>query len=96
MFNKLSIITFWAYLMPLGIICATAVIFFYNTVFLVFNFIIILVIAAVVVFCLRAEFLGYAILIVYIGAIVILFLFVIMMLNLKMDPHFRILTLLST
>lgn len=85
MFNKLSIISFWLYLMPLGIVCATAVVFFQNTLYLAFNFIIILAISAAIVFCLRAEFLAYTILIVYIGAIAILFLFVIMMLNLKIN-----------
>lgn len=96
MFNKLSIITFWIYLMPLGIICATAVVFFYNTLYIAFNFIIILAIAASIVFCLRAEFLAYTILIVYIGAIAILFLFVIMMLNLKINLNSVTLTALST
>jgi NADH-quinone oxidoreductase subunit J len=69
--------------MPLGIICATGVIFFYNTLYIAFNFIVILIIAATIVFCLKAEFLAYTILIVYIGAIAVLFLFVIMILNLN-------------
>jgi NADH-quinone oxidoreductase subunit J len=84
MFNKLSITTFWIFLMPLGISCATAVVFFQNTLYIAFNFIIILTVAAAIVFCLKAEFLAYTILIVYIGAIAILFLFVIMMLNLNL------------
>jgi NADH-quinone oxidoreductase subunit J len=84
MFYKLSIITFWIFLIPLGISCATAVVFFQNTLYIAFNFIIILTVAAAIVFCLKAEFLAYTILIVYIGAIAILFLFVIMMLNLNL------------
>jgi NADH-quinone oxidoreductase subunit J len=96
MFNKLSIITFWIYLIPLGIFCATAVVFFHNTLYIAFNFLVILIISVIVVFCLKAEFLGYAILIVYIGAIAILFLFVIMMLNLKVNLNNTTFTLLST
>jgi NADH-quinone oxidoreductase subunit J len=71
--------------MPLGIIGGTAVVFFHNTLYIAFNFIIILTIAVIIVFCLKVEFLAYTILIVYIGAIAILFLFVIMMLNLKIN-----------
>jgi NADH:ubiquinone oxidoreductase subunit 6 (subunit J) len=82
--QKILIITLWLFLIPLGIVGATAVVFFHNTLYIAFNFIIILIIAAVVVFCLKAEFLAYIILIVYIGAIAILFLFVIMMLNLNL------------
>jgi NADH-quinone oxidoreductase subunit J len=70
--------------MPLGISCATAVVFFHNTLYIAFNFIILLTVSAAIVFCLKAEFLAYTILIVYIGAIAILFLFVIMMLNLNL------------
>jgi NADH-quinone oxidoreductase subunit J len=72
------------YLIPLGILCAMAVVFSQNTLYIVFNFIIIILITTIIVFSLRVEFLAYVILIVYIGAIAILFLFVIMMLNLNL------------
>jgi NADH-quinone oxidoreductase subunit J len=42
--------------------------------------------SAVLLFLLNAEFLGLIFIIVYVGAIAVLFLFVVMMLNVKVIP----------
>ena len=55
-----------------------------NPVFSVILLIIIYLLTAIIFISLKAEFLGLALIVVYVGAISILFLFVIMMLNIRL------------
>jgi NADH:ubiquinone oxidoreductase subunit 6 (subunit J) len=69
--------------MFVAIISAVLLILLKNPIHSIFSLLISIISSTCVLLLLRVEFLAYVFLIVYVGAIAILFLFVIMMLNIK-------------
>lgn len=74
------------------LIAALCVIFSKNIIQSVLNLIIVFFLCSLLFIYLGAEFLGLIILIVYIGAIAVLFLFVVMMLNIRILEIYSILS----
>jgi NADH:ubiquinone oxidoreductase subunit 6 (subunit J) len=67
---------------------AVMVYFFRSPLYSVFSLILVFVFSIFILLLLKVEFLAYILLLVYVGAITLLFIFVIMLLNLKRE-HFR-------
>lgn len=76
--------------MIFALIGATLLIFLENPIYSIFSLLISIVSTVVVLLLSKVEFLAYTFLIVYVGAIAVLFLFVIMMLNIKLTRNFSI------
>ena len=66
---------------------AVMVILAVNTIYIVLNFILIILFSCLFLFMFKIEFLSFVILLLYIGAILILFLFVVMLLNLNIFSY---------
>lgn len=88
--NTISLNFFLVHLIPNAIYCAVALILFQNSIYSIFSLIIIAIITAIVLISIKVEFLAYIFLIVYVGAVAVLFLFIIMMLNLKINQKFTL------
>jgi NADH-quinone oxidoreductase subunit J len=71
--------------MFIALISATLLILLKNPVHSLFSLLISIISSICVLLLIKVEFLAYVFLIVYVGAIAILFLFVIMMLNIKVS-----------
>lgn len=56
-----------------------------NTVYSILVLILLFITAATLLFLLNVEFLGFIFIIVYVGAIAVLFLFVVMLLNIRVQ-----------
>lgn len=77
---------FWHYLLLfLFVLCTVFVLISENPVHSVLFLILTFCISAVILFIFNVEFLGLIFIIIYVGAIAILFLFVVMMLNVKIN-----------
>jgi NADH:ubiquinone oxidoreductase subunit 6 (subunit J) len=70
-----------------AIISAILLIILKNPIHSIFSLLISIISSICVLLLIRVEFLAYVFLIVYVGAIAILFLFVIMMLNIKVSSN---------
>ncbi|HEX7128655.1 MAG TPA: NADH-quinone oxidoreductase subunit J [Rhodanobacteraceae bacterium] len=78
-------VCFWAFaLVAVG--AALAVITLKNSVHAVLALVLTFFSTACIWLLLQAEFLGIALVVVYVGAVMVLFLFVVMMLDLKLEP----------
>jgi NADH-quinone oxidoreductase subunit J len=78
-------VCFWAFaLVATG--SALAVISLKNSVHAVLSLVLTFFSTACIWILLQAEFLGIALVVVYVGAVMVLFLFVVMMLDLKLEP----------
>lgn len=88
--NTMTLNFFLVHLIPNAIYCAIALILFQNSIYSIFSLIIIAIISAIVLISIKVEFLAYIFLIVYVGAVAVLFLFIIMMLNLKVNQKLSI------
>ena len=78
-------VCFWAFaLVATG--SALAVISLKNSVHAVLSLVLAFFSTACIWILLQAEFLGIALVVVYVGAVMVLFLFVVMMLDLKLEP----------
>jgi len=71
------------FLLTCNFFFATIVIFCNNILFAVLSLVCLIIISCIILFLLKVEFLSFILLLIYIGAILILFLFVIMMLQIK-------------
>lgn len=67
----------------LAILSALSLLVFTNPVHIVLSFILVVINLSLILFLLGFDFLGLVLIIVYIGAIIVLFLFIVMMLNIK-------------
>lgn len=72
-----------------AIICSVLIVFLTNPIYCLLSLILVFFHALIFLLALKIEFLSFVFLIVYIGAIAILFLFVIMMFNLKQLTLYR-------
>ena len=75
---------FYYFFLFVGILCAACVIFSKNTIHSVLFLILLFCNVVGLLFLLNVEYLAMVFIIVYIGAIAVLFLFVVMMLNLRL------------
>lgn len=80
--NKVSIV-----LQTLALISSTSIILIPNPVHAVFFLILTFINIAALLFMMQMEFLGFVLLIIYVGAIAVLFLFIVMMLNIKITKY---------
>jgi NADH-quinone oxidoreductase subunit J len=80
-----NLIDFYIIILLSLIICSIFVLMSNNSVHSVLYLILCFFHAAVILFLFNVEFLGLAFIIIYVGAIAVLFLFVVMMLNVKED-----------
>ncbi len=67
----------------LAVLSALSLLVFTNPVHIVLSFILVVINLSLILFLLGFDFLGLVLIIVYIGAIIVLFLFIVMMLNIK-------------
>lgn len=77
-------IFFWGCFI-LGLCLAILAILCQNTVYSILVLILLFITAAILLFLLNVEFLGFIFIIVYVGAIAVLFLFVVMLLNIRVQ-----------
>ena len=82
---NLELILFWAFASVL-VIAAGAVVLLKNPVHAVLCLVLAFFTSACLWILMRAEFLGIALVLVYVGAVMVLFLFVVMMLDIKIEP----------
>ena len=75
---------FYYFFVILGIFCASCVVFSRNTIHSILFLILLFCNVVGLLFLLNVEYLAMVFIIVYIGAIAVLFLFVVMMLNLRL------------
>ncbi|HXS73736.1 MAG TPA: NADH-quinone oxidoreductase subunit J [Rhodanobacteraceae bacterium] len=78
-------VCFWAFAI-VAVASALAVISLKNSVHAVLALVLTFFSTACIWLLLQAEFLGIALVVVYVGAVMVLFLFVVMMLDLKLEP----------
>ena len=78
-------VCFWAFAVA-GVLSALAVITLKNSVHAVLALVLTFFSTACIWMLLQAEFLAIALVVVYVGAVMVLFLFVVMMLDLKLEP----------
>lgn len=79
--------TFFFFLSVLYIVCAVMVVFAKNPIHSVLYLILIFINTICFFFLLGVEYLSFVFLIIYVGAIAVLFLFVVMMLNIKIIEY---------
>ena len=78
-------VCFWAFAI-VAVVAALGVISLKNTVHAVLALVLTFFSTACIWLLLQAEFLAIALVVVYVGAVMVLFLFVVMMLDLKLEP----------
>ena len=83
-----NILDFYIIILLSLIVCSIFVLISNNSVHSVLYLILCFFHSAIILFLFKVEFLGLAFLIIYVGAIAVLFLFVVMMLNVKDDNIF--------
>ncbi|MGH9648214.1 MAG: NADH-quinone oxidoreductase subunit J [Bryobacteraceae bacterium] len=81
----LQFVCFWVFA-AVGVLSALAVISLKNSVQAVLALVLTFFSTACIWLLLQAEFLAIALVVVYVGAVMVLFLFVVMMLDLKLEP----------
>jgi len=82
---NLELILFYAFASVL-VLSAGAVVLLRNPVHAVLSLVLAFFTSACLWILMRAEFLGIALVLVYVGAVMVLFLFVVMMLDIKLEP----------
>ncbi|HET7557737.1 MAG TPA: NADH-quinone oxidoreductase subunit J [Rhodanobacteraceae bacterium] len=78
-------VCFWAFAL-VAVVSALGVITLKNSVHAVLSLVLTFFSTACIWLLLQAEFLGIALVVVYVGAVMVLFLFVVMMLDMKLEP----------
>lgn len=74
-------------LLVLILVAAIGVIFFNNPIYSVLALILMFILTSILLLDLHVEFLGFALLLIYAGGLAILFLFVVMLLNIKIQKQ---------